>query len=309
MAPSADIDPEVRQRAFQLLDALRAAHGDALPRRALEEGFEFRGRRVPLLGPQGIFKPAVLPNLPLSITTVPPSAKKERPYEDSLGEGGVIHYKYRGTDPMHPDNIGLREAMRHQAPLVYFFGLVPGRYFAEYPVFVVAEDPSTLTFHVQVDDQRVLPTGGFSLADDASNARRKYITVVTQQRAHQEGFRARILRAYRDCCAVCRLRHRELLEAAHILGDRHPKGDPVVPNGMALCKIHHAAFDRNIMGIRPDLVIEIRADVLKEEDGPMLRHGLQELHGRRLLVVPRGREQRPDPERLEERYLMFRQAG
>jgi len=41
-----------------------------------------------------------------------------------------------------------------------------------------------------------------------------------------------------------------------------------VPNGLALCKIHHAAFDMNILGIRPDHVVEIRTDVLEERDGP-----------------------------------------
>jgi hypothetical protein len=59
-----------------------------------------------------------------------------------------------------------------------------------------------------------------------------------------------VLRAYRDCCAVCRLRHEELLDAAHILPDGHPRGEPVVRNGLALCKLHHAAFDRHILGIR-----------------------------------------------------------
>ena len=49
------------------------------------------------------------------------------------------------------------------------------------------------------------------------------------------------LTAYAGSCTVCRLRH-----------------------------IHHAAFDSNILGVRPDHVIEIRADVLEEVDGPML---------------------------------------
>jgi putative restriction endonuclease len=56
-------------------------------------------------------------------------------------------------------------------------------------------------------------------------------------------------------------------------------------------------------------VVEIRDDILQEEDGAMLRHGLQELHGRGLLVVPRAQELKPDPARLEERYAQFRQAG
>ncbi|HEY3216737.1 MAG TPA: HNH endonuclease [Candidatus Eisenbacteria bacterium] len=225
------------------------------------------------------------------------------------GEDGVIHYKYRGADPSHPDNAGLREAMKCQVPLVYFVGLVPGRYYAEYPVFVVGDDPSDLSFRVQVDDRRMVITQEPGVAEATKAARREYITVLAQRRMHQEEFRARVLSAYRECCAVCRLRHPELLEAAHILPDRHPRGHAVVPNGLALCKIHHAGFDRNILGIRPDLVVQIRHDILQEEDGPMLLHGLQELHGQNLQVVPRARELKPDPERLEERYELFQHAG
>ena len=88
-----------------------------------------------------------------------------------------------------------------------------------------------------------------------------------------------------------------------------PRGQPFVSNGLALCKIHHAAFDANILGIRPDHVVEIRMDVLREKDGPMLQHGLQELHRRRLLVVPRRRELQPNPEYLAERYERFRRTG
>jgi len=118
-------------------------------------------------------------------------------------------------------------------------------------------------------------------------------------------FRARVLAAYESRCALCQLRHVELLDAAHIVPDGQPNGDPVVPNGLALCKIHHAAYDRNILGVRPDLVIEIRHDVLDEIDGPMLRHGLQEMNGL-LLTVPSARRSQPDRLRLEQRYAQFR---
>lgn len=99
-----------------------------------------------------------------------------------------------------------------------------------------------------------------------------------------------------------------LLDAAHIVGDRHPLGDPVVPNGLAMCKIHHAAYDQNIIGIRPDAVVEVNAELLTQTDGPMLLHGLQETNGVKLWT-PRPTAQRPDPERLEIRYEEFRQAG
>jgi putative restriction endonuclease len=103
------------------------------------------------------------------------------------------------------------------------------------------------------------------------------------------------LAAYQAHCAVCRLRHAELLEAAHILPDGHPLGHPVVPNGVALCKLHHATFDANILGIRPDYGIEIRLDVLEEKDGPMLKHGLQEFHHGRLWT-PHRPILKPNPE-------------
>lgn len=308
MAVPVGADAEIRQRAFQFLDELRAAHGNALPYELLKHGFELRGSRIYFMGPQGIFKPAVL-RIPLSITTAPDSPRKPRPYEDAVEEGRVILYKYRGTDPSHPDNRGLREAMRQQVPLIYFVGLTPGRYYAEYPVYVVGDDPASHTFRVQADDQRLVAGSEAGVAEPTTAARREYITVLAQRRMHQEGFRVRVLQAYRECCAVCSLRHPELLEAAHILPDRHPHGQPVVPNGLALCKIHHAAFDRNILGIRPDHIVEIRRDILDEEDGPMLLHGLQEAHGRELVVVPRSPGLRPDPERLEERYRLFRDAG
>jgi len=111
----------------------------------------------------------------------------------------------------------------------------------------------------------------FAVSDPEQAIRRSYVTRVSKQRMHQQEFRQRVLRAYREQCAICRLRHEELLDAAHILPDGHPRGEPVVPNGLALCKLHHAAFDRNFLGLRPDLTVELRPDVLREPDGPMLK--------------------------------------
>lgn len=124
---------------------------------------------------------------------------------------------------------------------------------------------------------------------------------------HQHSFRIRVLRAYQDRCAICRLKHRELLDAAHIVPDAHPQGVPSVRNGLALCNLHHAAFDRNLLGIRPDFVVELRKELLDEEDGPMLVHGLQGFQGTRILL-PRAVEKHPDAALLELRFDMFRKA-
>ncbi len=76
-------------------------------------------------------------------------------------------------------------------------------------------------------------------------------------------------------------------------------------NGLALCKLHHAAFDSRILAVTPELIVQIRQDILEEIDGPMLKHGLQGRHGRPLMVVPRARLERPDPHLLEFAYERF----
>jgi putative restriction endonuclease len=309
-------DQAIRVASFAFLDAQRARHGDALPWSTLLEGFIFEGRRVPLTSQQGIYKPAVH-DLPISIRTTPPEEGQPPPYEDGMGTDGLLRYRYRGTDPSHYQNVWLRRAMQQQVPLVYLFGVIEGQYLPVYPVYIFRDEPQALTFHVAVDDRaRIGQTIGSvaTLAEMTStdvretDLQRNYRTRVTLERLHQETFRQRVLRAYRARCAICRLKHTELLDAAHILPDGHPRGEPIVPNGLALCRLHHAAFDRYVIGIRPDLVIEVRRDILEEHDGPMLRYGLQEISGQRVLV-PGAIRERPRADFLEERYALFRKTG
>lgn len=302
-----ELDRQVRLAAFIFLAQQVDLHGDVLPLSILRTGFEFDGTRVPLVGPQGIFKPALIPTgVPLSITTVPVVEGRQRPYEDEVGEDGFLRYRYRGVDPLHHENVGLRRAMQGQTPLAYFHGVLPGLYLPQWPVFIIGDDPEALAFTVAMDDPQALRPE--LIGEVVDEARRRYVTRIALQRLHQASFRQRVLRAYQETCAVCRLRHAELLDAAHILPDGHPLGEPVVPNGLSLCKLHHAAFDRHILGVRPDLVVEIRTDILSEVDGPMLRHGLQAAHGG-ALVVPRARQLRPKADFLAERYELFRSAG
>ena len=304
----ADLDTRVRTQAFQFLAEQTRLHGEVVPRDLLERGFDFEGRRVPLIGPQGIFKPALLAEMPISITTVPVKEGEARPYDDGVGTDGFLRYRYRGRDPGHRDNQGLRLAMGRGVPLIYLYGVTPGRYMPVWPVYIVRDHPAELSFSVAVDAPYMPVLSNFKQDPDSLEARRAYVTVLTQRRLHQHGFRERVLRAYQEQCAICRLRHDELLDAAHILPDGHPKGEPIVPNGLALCALHHAAFDRNILGIRPDFVVEVRTDILREKDGPMLQHGLQGFEGQTILR-PRSRALWPRPDFLAERYEEFRRAS
>jgi putative restriction endonuclease len=303
----ADENSRIRAAAFQWLAEQVARHGDVLPRTLLEEGFQFEGVRVPLLSPQGIFKPRVLNDGPLSITTAPGG-----PYDDAFGTDGLLRYRYRGADIQHRDNVGLREAMARRLPLVYFHGVVPNKYVAAWPVFVVADHPEDLSVSVAVDDTQHMgmPSSDAPIAANAErdDLRRRYITAAVQVRLHQRSFRERVLDAYQRQCAFCRFRHEEMLDAAHIVADAHPKGEPVIRNGLALCTLHHAAFDRYFLGLRPDYVIEVRPDILSEEDGPTLAHAIQGLHGR-TIFLPKAAAHQPDPELVALRYENFRKAS
>jgi putative restriction endonuclease len=301
------LDSQVRLAAFRFLEDQTARHGDTLTRAILEHGFEFRGQMVKLVGPQGIFKPKILSSYPLSITTVAPKPGQPRPYDDGFLPDGSVSYRYRGTDPQHPENRRLRDAMRDKIPLIYFHGTVPGRYIAAWPVYIIGDDPRALTFHVDVDGQgtrAIVRPDQEEWAEELLN--RRYAIQTAHRRLHQQAFRDRVLKAYREQCAVCRLRHTELLDAAHIIPDSDPEGEPRVSNGLSLCKLHHAAFDQQLLAIRPDLSIEVPIDILEETDGPMLQAGLQAIHGQRI-ILPSRTEWRPDTNALERRYEEFRQ--
>ena len=200
--------------------------------------------------------------------------------------------------------MGLRSAMRDGTPLIWFYAIEASIFNAIFPIWLTAEEPAEDQFVMALtDEQRTIQPGSLIEA-----AFRRYLVSETKRRLHQPIFASQVLRAYETHCAVCRIGHRELLDAAHIIPDSSPRGEPVITNGLALGKIHHAAYDRNILGIRPDYVVEIHYRLLEEIDGPMLRHGLQDHHGSELLQIPRRRSERPDPDRLMERYAEFRAA-
>lgn len=189
-----DIDSRVRLAAFAFLEAQRQLHGDMLSQKVLHDGFVFENQRVPLLNPAGIFKPAILPVYPLSFRTAPPSLRQDPPYPDELDKAeGLIRYRYRGTDPQHRDNVGLRLAMRDQVPLIYLYGIIPGEYCPVWPVFIVGDDPQKLTFSVSIKQRSALQQKGYAIGEGTSEAKRRYSTVEVLRRLHQRGFRERVL--------------------------------------------------------------------------------------------------------------------
>ena len=272
----APIDPDtaLRQAALQRAWDLQQAFREVVPLKAIREGFIFAGERISFGSFQKGIHRAKEQQGPaaLSLTTAPAKPGRDKPYDDVVDlDSGAIVYHYRVGSPDQPDNRALRAARELETPLIYFWGIDPGQY------------------QVSVD------------------ARRYRLTQVAA-RYHQARFRRDVLRAYRDRCAVCSLRERQLVEASHIIRDTDPAGIAAVINGIALCAIHHLAYDRNLLGIDPAGVVHIGERLLREVDGPMLSSGIQGFHGAAILQ-PREPQSRPDPARLAVRFDEFEAAA
>lgn len=301
------LDGRIRAAAFAYLDRATTRSG-GLVRRDELAAVPFEGGSVRLIPTQqGIWRPRFL-EAALSMVTIYVRPGEVPPYEDQHhGFDNYPRYKWRGDDADHADNRGLRRAMEWRLPLIWFVGVGSSLYEAHYPVWLAGEEPGEHQFVLAYDETMRDAWRPDLVTAPVHDPVRRYAEVVVRQRLHQRLFRDRVLLAYESRCALCRLGHAELLDAAHIRDDAHG-GRPVVPNGLAMCAIHHRAFDAYVLGVRSDYRVEVRADVLAEADGPTLRHALQGMNGV-MIHVPRSRSERPDRDLLEERYERFRAAS
>lgn len=299
----------MRSAAFEHVRRLCEVR-DHLTANDLKPGFVFHGERIPLVNPQrGIFKPRQMHFL-LSIKTVFPKPGGRVWYDDQrevhkqIFEGEeTVDYAFMGHDANSADNRWLREAFENRIPIIYFLGIAPGRYQAMVPAYITGWDAKTLKARV-----------AFGVLDQASmlppeNAlERRYALRVVKQRLHQASFREAVITAYNGRCALSGLPEPLLLDAAHIVSDKDERlGHPVVPNGIPLSKIHHAAFDAHLIGIDPDYRVHVSERLLIQKDGPMLE-ALKLLNGGRLHLPGRDRDH-PDRDRLAMRFERFKSVN
>src|SRR5450755_2235806 len=205
-----------------------------------------------------------------------------------------------GQNPDATDNRWLREAYENRIPVIYFLGITPGRYQAMLPTFISGWDAKALKARVAfgvADRQTIEPP---------ENAlERRYALRAVKQRLHQASFREAVISAYNGRCALSGLPEPLLLDAAHIVSDKDELlGQPVIPNGIPLSKIHHAAFDAHLIGIDPDYRLHVSDRLLGHNDGPMLE-ALKRLHGGTIHLPDRIKD-RPDRDRLAQRFERFK---
>lgn len=187
-----------------------------------------------------------------------------------------------------------------------FYALSPGIYEILFPCYLTAWTHETLTSTVAVGS----PLDLAALRDPAlpRSLDRRYSTVEAKVRLDQAEFRELVLDAYERRCAVSGLPLPALLEAAHIIPDRDERGRPDIRNGICLSTLHHAAYDRDLLGIDPDGGIHISEAVLGQHDGPTLEKALKEFHGARMRF-PRHRADWPLRDLLAERFERVRSRG
>ena len=299
----------MRMAAFEQVRILSTVDNH-LSAEQIKKGFIFEGRRMPLVNPQrGIFKPKEMKFL-LSIRTVFPKPGGRVWYEDQIDIHRKIFenlesvdYAFMGTNPNAAENRWLREASENQTPVIYFLGIAPGQYQVISPAFIGSWDKSTLKAEVLFGRP-----GRKEIIFPETSEERLYSFQIVKQRVHQGRFRESILTAYRERCALSGIPERRLLDAAHIIPDADTEfGQPVIPNGLLLSKIHHAAFDSHLIGIDPDYRIHVSRRLLDQNDGPTLE-ALKQLGGKKLRL-PKRIQDHPDRERLEIRYNEFKAMG
>ncbi len=296
-----EIDARIRAAAFEHVRKLGEIH-DHLTANELKPGFVFQGQRIPLFKPQQMW-------FLLSIKTVFPRPGAKVWYDDQrevhrqIFEGDeMMDYAFMGQNPDAADNRWLREAFENRIPVVYFLGIAPGRYHAIFPAFISAWDAIALKAQVAfgVPDQD-------ALVPPESTLERRYGLRAVKQRLHQASFREAVITAYNGRCALSGLPEPLLLDAAHIISDKDERlGQPIVPNGIPLSKIHHAAFDAHLIGIDPDYRLHVSERLLVQKDGPMLE-SLKRLNGG-VIHLPRRSKDHPDRDRLAVRFERFKAA-
>jgi Predicted restriction endonuclease len=283
----------LRLDAFAELELFVEARGGFATRDELTE-FKLRGKPFPLVDRnRGIRNPAEF-DATLSVVS-----SVDGPYDDHIGGDGILRYAFRAGDPLGGDNRKLRVAMEQRVPIILFRKPLPNVYVPIMPAYVIDEDRTSGHVLIATHDAAVrLHESSHAIID------RQYVSRLIQQRVHQPVFRAQVMLAYERTCAICRLKHPEMLDAAHIIADRDELGVAHVSNGLALCKIHHAAYDNDVLGIDPDYRVHVDAEILREVDGPMLKHGIQEMDGA-TLRLPRRTTDYPNRDALAARFDAF----
>jgi putative restriction endonuclease len=218
-----------------------------------------------------------------------------------LDESNTLRYDYAPSTREH-ENFGLKNLMAAGKPVI-LLKQVKAKPRPEYmvvaPLYVEGFNDRSRQFTLSTRVESVTSAdteAGLVLRE----IRRAYGETTVQTRLHQAYFRRDVLSVYKSRCCICELRVRPLLQGAHIVADSDAAGIPTVQNGLSLCSLHHAAYDRDIVRIKSDYTIAVEREWIDAGDS-FARVSLSEFDGRRILI-PSDLAHRPNPDLLESRF-------
>lgn len=303
-------DPAILAAAFQRIKDLSFYYEDAIPWAEIAQGFSVNGERVLFANrAQGIFKPRQMKYGALSIKTVMPKQGRRQLYSDQAYTEDHYRYDLQRGDSRSSFNQLIWQSKERNQPLIYFYAVAPSVYTALWPCFiggVHATETEQAYCDVYLVEQSVpkLPTlvGDQNFLPDVDE--RRYAIRESRVRLHQSSFRQAVLEAYDTRCAMTGLPTHHLLDAAHIIPDSKAEGIASVNNGLALSKLHHSAYDKNLIGIDADYRIHVAEQILQSQDGPLLEVSIKGLHGQ-LIRMPTRRRDHPNRDFLARRFGEF----
>lgn len=299
-------DLAMRLTAAGALAQLSQIYRDAVPWSEIVKGFTFLGGRIMFASQAlGIFKPRQMDRV-LSIKTVVPRAGRDASYSDQVAggsENGMWVYDMRERDPAHSQNQWLKTAWMEGLPLIYLRGLAPAVYLPSFPVYVTDWDAGAGQVRMALGLEC---TSRQDLVEPALMGRElpRYTYRHMQNRMSVACFRIDVLEAYQDTCALSGLAQPQLVDAVPITqGKSGIRLD--VTEGLCLSRLHHAAFDANLLGIDSDGRVHLseRLDTYVPGD-PFVRN-LLSVAGRRI-SMPRAPECQPNRDLLAARFEQFR---
>jgi len=128
---------------------------------------------------------------------------------------------------------------------------------------------------------------------------RRYDLVETMRAYRDSQFRPAVLQAFSFRCCVCEC-DLKLVDAAHIVPVSHPKSTDEVTNGLALCRLHHGAYDNALLGVQGDYSVVLNPDAERRLHEMNLDMALDDFRTRlpSAIRVPASIEARPLPEKL-----------
>lgn len=144
-----------------------------------------------------------------------------------------------------------------------------------------------------------------ALTDDKiasiQNKERKIVLSRIARKYRAADFRKRVLGAYSNRCAVCGVQL-ELVDAAHIIPVAASSSTDETKNGISLCKLHHTAFDRNLISFNEQYKIEVSDNEVARLAKANLIDGLKEFkqHLLTAIILPSDIRDYPPPQYIAE---------